>query len=249
MPPGFDAGEGQYDYGQDGWGAALQYDGAEDWQGEGPAGDEEGEWWGPPWSSSEQAYPSMYHDASAASRPGGYEGAAAKPAQGTMAPWGAAGAASAPAVPSAGPPAASAERASGACAPVGGFTMGGSSSGFGTRPRYEWAVPQTWGELKTLARDASVTSPAFELEGCPLQLEFYPNGTKVADSGCSTLQLIRGEQSKGGIKFTLSLNGRSNGPKACLGRRYVGDYPRPADDSEESDSKRIVVCLVLLGVF
>lgn len=116
--------------------------------------------------------------------------------------------------------------------------------------RLEWELPDAWHVLKRLPRGCEVSSAPFCVRGSvDMHLQFSPNGTKSSEFGCCTVQLIRGTENKSGIKFELILNGRSSGPKACLGRRYLTDYPVPFDDAEESASKRVVVSIVMLGVF
>lgn len=44
------------------------------------------------------------------------------------------------------------------------------------------------------------------------------------------------------------MNGRGIGPKVCLGRRYLGDYPKPFADSEESEARNVVVCMQVLEI-
>jgi len=80
-----------------------------------------------------------------------------------------------------------------------------------------------------------------------MQLAFYPNGSRTAEDGHCTVSLTRGPDSAG-IKFEFLVNGRGIGPKVCLGRRYIGDYPLPFDASEEHKSKNVVVCMQLLEI-
>lgn len=119
-----------------------------------------------------------------------------------------------------------------------------------TSNRLDWVVPDTWGRLKVLEKQGHLTSPSFDVQGSPgMRLEFYPNGTKSTEDGFCTLQLTREPESKVGIKFELCINGRSSGPKACLGRRYLGDYPKPFDASEHDKSKHVVVTFSILSAF
>mmetsp|Transcript_131117 Transcript_131117/g.355925 ORF Transcript_131117/g.355925 Transcript_131117/m.355925 type:complete len:641 (+) Transcript_131117:94-2016(+) len=114
--------------------------------------------------------------------------------------------------------------------------------------RLEWAIPDAWGKLSKLPQDFSVTSSMFGIKHCPnMQLAFYPNGNRAAEPGHCTVALTRGPQCAG-IKFEFLVNGRGIGPKVCLGRRYLGDYPKPYDDSDASKPQKVVVCMQILEV-
>jgi hypothetical protein len=80
-----------------------------------------------------------------------------------------------------------------------------------------------------------------------MQLVFYPNGSRTAEANRCTVMLTRGPDSAG-IKFEFSVNGRSSGPKVCLGRRYLGDYPKPFDDSEDNKSQQVIIRMNVLEV-
>lgn len=114
--------------------------------------------------------------------------------------------------------------------------------------RLEWSVPDDWGKLKRFPKDFCITSPMFGTQqAASMQLVFYPNGSRTAEAGRCTVALTRGPDSKG-IKFEFSVNERGSGPKVCLGRRYLGDYPKPYDDSEETKDEKVKVCLQVLEV-
>eukprot|EP00929_Paragymnodinium_shiwhaense_P009482 TRINITY_DN113664_c0_g1_i1.p1 TRINITY_DN113664_c0_g1~~TRINITY_DN113664_c0_g1_i1.p1 ORF type:complete len:460 (-),score=113.17 TRINITY_DN113664_c0_g1_i1:206-1585(-) len=116
--------------------------------------------------------------------------------------------------------------------------------------KLDWGVPLSWGELRKMPADALVKSPLFDVAtSLGMQLEFYPSGCKSGTPGGCTLQLVRGQGSTGGIKFELILNGRSSGPKACLGRRFLADFPMPFDASEDSDWKHVCITFHVLHVF
>jgi len=119
-----------------------------------------------------------------------------------------------------------------------------------TGNRLDWTVPDTWADLRALPTQSHVASPVFDVKGSPgMQLEFYPSGKKSTEAGFCTLQLVRGLESKVGLKFELCLNGRSNGPKACLGRRFLADYQKPFDDSDSTESQQVVVSFLVLSTF
>eukprot|EP00747_Dinoflagellata_sp_TGD_P034119 gnl/TRDRNA2_/TRDRNA2_137066_c0_seq3.p1 gnl/TRDRNA2_/TRDRNA2_137066_c0~~gnl/TRDRNA2_/TRDRNA2_137066_c0_seq3.p1 ORF type:complete len:552 (-),score=100.77 gnl/TRDRNA2_/TRDRNA2_137066_c0_seq3:302-1957(-) len=114
--------------------------------------------------------------------------------------------------------------------------------------RLEWSLPDTWGKLNRFPKDFCLTSPMFGFNQTHnMQLVFYPNGNRAAEPGNCTLALSRGPDTAG-IKFEFSVNERGSGPKVCLGRRYVGDYPKPFDESEESKSKTVIVHLKVLEI-
>lgn len=114
--------------------------------------------------------------------------------------------------------------------------------------RLEWSLPEDWARLSRYPKDFCLTSPMFGVKRCPnMQLAFYPNGSRTAEVGQCTVALTRGPDSAG-IKFEFTVNGRSIGPKVCLGRRYLGDYPRPFDDSEESKPCKVTVCMLVLEI-
>jgi len=112
----------------------------------------------------------------------------------------------------------------------------------------EWSLPDNWGRLRRYPKDFCLTSPMFGVRRCPnMQLAFYPNGSRTAEAGQCTVALMRCPDSAG-IKFEFKVNGRSIGPKVCLGRRYLGDYPRPFDDAEESKPSKVAVCMQVLEI-
>lgn len=114
--------------------------------------------------------------------------------------------------------------------------------------RLEWLVPETWESLGKYPKDKCTTSPSFSVRRAPnMQLSFYPGGSRTAETGQCTVALTRSPESAG-IKFELSVNGRSIGRKVCLGRRYQGDYPRPFRDSEETNLCKVVVCMHIMEV-
>mmetsp|Transcript_39091 Transcript_39091/g.68793 ORF Transcript_39091/g.68793 Transcript_39091/m.68793 type:complete len:171 (-) Transcript_39091:137-649(-) len=114
--------------------------------------------------------------------------------------------------------------------------------------RLEWLLPDSWGKLSRFPKDFCLTSPMFGVrQAANMQLVFYPNGSRTAEPGHCTVALTRGPDSAG-IKFKFSVNGRDSGPKVCLGRRYLGDYPKPFDDSEESKSQKVAVSMQVLDV-
>eukprot|EP00440_Ansanella_granifera_P054778 gb/GFBE01059384.1/.p1 GENE.gb/GFBE01059384.1/~~gb/GFBE01059384.1/.p1 ORF type:complete len:516 (+),score=77.78 gb/GFBE01059384.1/:1-1548(+) len=114
----------------------------------------------------------------------------------------------------------------------------------------EWCLPDSWGKLSRFPKDFCITSPMFGVRNVgdtSMQLAFYPNGSRVAEPGHCTVALTRGPDSAG-IKFEFTVNGRGIGPKACLGRRYLGDYPKPFDDSEENKTAKVMVCMQVLEI-
>jgi len=112
----------------------------------------------------------------------------------------------------------------------------------------EWVLPDNWGKLSRFPKDFCLTSPMFGVrQATNMQLVFYPNGSRTAEAGRCTVALTRGPDSAG-IKFEFSVNGRGSGPKVCLGRRYLGDYPKPYDESEESKLQQVSVCMQVLEV-
>lgn len=117
-----------------------------------------------------------------------------------------------------------------------------------TGHRLEWVLPDDWGKLSRFPKDFCLTSPMFGVQqAANMQLVFYPNGSRTAEAGRCTVALTRGPDSAG-IKFEFSVNGRGSGPKVCLGRRYLGDYPKPYDDSEENKVQKVAVCMQVLEV-
>eukprot|EP00747_Dinoflagellata_sp_TGD_P034120 gnl/TRDRNA2_/TRDRNA2_137066_c0_seq4.p1 gnl/TRDRNA2_/TRDRNA2_137066_c0~~gnl/TRDRNA2_/TRDRNA2_137066_c0_seq4.p1 ORF type:complete len:557 (-),score=112.25 gnl/TRDRNA2_/TRDRNA2_137066_c0_seq4:241-1911(-) len=114
--------------------------------------------------------------------------------------------------------------------------------------RLEWSLPDAWEKLTKFPKDFCLTSPVFGFNQTHnMQLMFYPNGNRAAEPGNCTLALSRGPDTAG-IKFEFSVNERGSGPKVCLGRRYVGDYPKPFDDSDGSKSKHVIVHLKVLEI-
>lgn len=115
-------------------------------------------------------------------------------------------------------------------------------------PRLEWHVDDNWGKLSNYSKGHCKTSPIFGVRrAANMQLWFFPNGSRTAEEGHCTVALERGPDSAG-IKFEFLVNGRGIGPKVCLGRRYLGDYPIPFDGSEEHKSKTVVVCMQVLEI-
>lgn len=114
--------------------------------------------------------------------------------------------------------------------------------------RLVWQIPDKWGKLLKFPKDFCLTSPMFGVrQATNMQLVFYPNGSRTAEAGRCTVALTRGPGSAG-IKFEFSVNDRGSGPKVCLGRRYLGDYPKPYDDSEESKGESVTVSMTVLDV-
>lgn len=114
--------------------------------------------------------------------------------------------------------------------------------------RLEWCLPHVWGDLDHRPKDFSVTSPTFGVRHATgMQLAFYPNGHRVAEDDHCTVALIR-EPNCAGIKFEILVNGRGIGPKVCLGRKYLGDYPKPFDSSQESKQSTVVVYMQVLEI-
>lgn len=112
----------------------------------------------------------------------------------------------------------------------------------------EWCLPDDWGKLSRFPKDFCITSPMFGIKSASnMQLAFYPNGSRASEQSHCTVALTRGPDSAG-IKFEFTVNGRGIGPKVCLGRRYLGDYPKPFDDSEGNKSMKVVVSMQVLEV-
>eukprot|EP00927_Polykrikos_kofoidii_P049498 TRINITY_DN43547_c0_g1_i1.p1 TRINITY_DN43547_c0_g1~~TRINITY_DN43547_c0_g1_i1.p1 ORF type:complete len:657 (-),score=139.04 TRINITY_DN43547_c0_g1_i1:75-1985(-) len=115
--------------------------------------------------------------------------------------------------------------------------------------RLEWSLPDPWVKLFQYPKGFCITSPMFGVQGTKsMQLVFYPNGSRAADDGQCTVALTRTQGDGVGVKFEFEVNGRRSGPKACLGRRYLGDLPRPFDDSEEQQQGKVVVSMTLLEI-
>lgn len=118
--------------------------------------------------------------------------------------------------------------------------------------RLDWALGDGWDALRRLPSAEHVASPMISVGSMGMQLQFFPNGTFVAEDDCSTVQLVRAldsTKSKLGIKFELVLNGRSSGPKACVGKSFMTDFPKPFGDSEEYASSAVTVSLIVLDLF
>mmetsp|Transcript_38107 Transcript_38107/g.89279 ORF Transcript_38107/g.89279 Transcript_38107/m.89279 type:complete len:636 (-) Transcript_38107:117-2024(-) len=115
--------------------------------------------------------------------------------------------------------------------------------------RFEWTLREPWGKLRKYPKDHCIASPLFGRCGQEknMKIVYYPNGSKTAEPNHCTLALTRGTDSAG-IKFEFTVNGRSGGPKVCLGRRIVGDYTKPFSDSEENDEESVIVCFQVLEV-
>lgn len=114
--------------------------------------------------------------------------------------------------------------------------------------RLEWAISDSWGKLSKLPQEFCITSSMFGVKHAPnMQLAFYPNGVKSAERDHCTVVLTRGPNCAG-IKFEFLVNGRGIGPKVCLGRRYMADYPRPYDDAEASKPQKVVICMQVLEI-
>merc|ERR1712187_679481 len=107
------------------------------------------------------------------------------------------------------------------------------------------------GKLSRFPKDFCITSPKFGVrQATSMQLMFYPNGSKAAEADHCTLALTRQlDQDSAGIKFEFTVGGRGSGPKVCLGRRYLGDYPKPFDETDENKSQRVVIVMQILEVF
>merc|ERR1712157_710810 len=102
--------------------------------------------------------------------------------------------------------------------------------------------------LLRFPKDFCISSPMFGVRrAASMQLAFYPNGSRTAEVDHCTVALTRGPDSAG-IKFEFLVNGRGIGPKVCLGRRYLGDYLKPFDNSEESKQQKVVIIMQVLEV-
>lgn len=107
----------------------------------------------------------------------------------------------------------------------------------------EWTLPDSWGKLSKYPKDFCITSPMFGVDrAASMQLAFYPGGSRTAEGGHCTVALTRGPDSAG-IKFEILVNDKGIGPKVCLGRRYMGDYARPFDESEANTTQKVVVAM------
>lgn len=111
--------------------------------------------------------------------------------------------------------------------------------------RFDWTVSEPWRELCTFPKDSCVMSPTFGIQDGHMQLSFYPNGSREAEPGHCSVALSRGPDCPG-IKFEFLINGRSTGPKVCLGRRYLGDYIKPFED--EGNTSHVVVSMNVLEI-
>lgn len=112
----------------------------------------------------------------------------------------------------------------------------------------EWCPQENWGKLNKFEKDFCVTSPMFGVRrAANMQLAFYPNGSRTAEPNHCTVALTRGPDSAG-IKFEVLVSSRGIGPKVCLGRRYLGDYPKPLNDAEESHSQTVVISMQVLEI-
>ncbi|CAK9015233.1 Hypothetical protein SCF082_LOCUS12665 [Durusdinium trenchii] len=106
--------------------------------------------------------------------------------------------------------------------------------------RFDWTVSDPWRELCKFPKDSCVMSPTFSIQEGQMQLSFYPNGSREAEPGHCSVALSRGPDCPG-IKFEFSVNGKTTGPKVCLGRRYLGDYIKPFED--DGNASRVVVSM------
>jgi len=111
--------------------------------------------------------------------------------------------------------------------------------------RFDWTVTDPWRELCKFPKDSCVMSPTFSIQDGSMQLFFYPNGSREAEPGHCSVALSR-EQNCPGIKFEFSVNGRSTGPKVCLGRRYLSDYMKPFED--DGNTSQVVVSMNVLEI-
>lgn len=109
----------------------------------------------------------------------------------------------------------------------------------------KWRLAEKWGQLQNYFKESHVTSPIFSVrKAASMQLAFYPNGSRTAEAGLCTVALTRGPDSAG-IKFEFLVNGRSIGPKVCLGRRYMADCPKPLDDGGNAEEEVVITMHVL----
>ncbi|CAK8989553.1 unnamed protein product [Durusdinium trenchii] len=111
--------------------------------------------------------------------------------------------------------------------------------------RFDWTVSDPWRELCKFPKDSCVMSPTFSIQEGQMQLSFYPNGSREAEPGHCSVALSRGPDCPG-IKFEFSVNGKTTGPKVCLGRRYLGDYIKPFED--DGNASRVVVSMNVLEI-
>lgn len=117
-------------------------------------------------------------------------------------------------------------------------------------PLLEWRLSEGWGSLSRYPKDFCVTSPIFSLPQVPfMQLSFYPCGSRTSEANCCAVSLTRGPDSAG-IKFRVLVNARGIGPKVCLGRRYLGDYPLPFGDAAaaEGQGQAVVVSMEVVEI-
>jgi len=114
--------------------------------------------------------------------------------------------------------------------------------------RIEWQLPESWGTLRQYGNNLCLTSPLFGTpEAANMQLSFYPNGTRTTEPGQCTIMLNRGPDGAG-IKFEVLLNGKGIGPKVCIGRRYLGDYPMPFPEGPEHEEKNVLISMQVLDI-
>jgi hypothetical protein len=119
-----------------------------------------------------------------------------------------------------------------------------------TDKRLQWTLPPSWITLSHYPKDFCVASPIFGLpRSAPfMQIIFYPNGSRTAAPGQCTVELKRG-QGSAGLKFEVFVNGRSSGPKTCIGARYMGDFAKPFDgDCGYDEEPKVVIVMKILDV-
>lgn len=92
--------------------------------------------------------------------------------------------------------------------------------------RLSWELAGPWEELRHLPQGESLASPWFNVAGVPLQLEFFPSGTKLAAEGASSVALMCEDKAK--LKFEVFLNERSSGSKVMLGKKFSCDFRHPS---------------------
>lgn len=117
----------------------------------------------------------------------------------------------------------------------------------------DWYLPDTWEELSKVTKDCCIASPMFGVPRAEdMQLIFYPNGQRTAAAGHCTVGLRRESTASGPmravIEFELFLNGRASGPKVVTGRRYLGDFLQPYQNTEENNSRKVRVSMRVLDV-
>lgn len=98
-----------------------------------------------------------------------------------------------------------------------------------------WSLSEKPETLKKMPKDFGVNSPVFSVADVEnMQLLFLPNGrtNSESDDVCA-INLLTGTLKTGtGIKFELTLNGISTGPKVCLGKRFTTELPKPQGNND-----------------